>query len=187
MLSLLLTRITLEKTSGWLLITGTGIVALWAIVGPKIMVEHVVRDNEFVAVRLNGSVFVVTPRPATAHFMDFLQKLDDVIKGLDKGTKIIIADDFNSQSAAWGDWETNARGNVLAIFADILNLVIVNGGSNPKLSKLCLPNDVGKLLEILLVRLEAWVENKGGLSPSQFGFRRSLSTIDAAIVLGILL
>lgn len=33
--------------------------------------------------------------------------------------------------AAWGDWETNVRGDELAIFSDAFSLVIVNEGSNP--------------------------------------------------------
>lgn len=49
---------------------------------------------------------------------------------------------------------------------------------------LCLLNDIGKLLEYLLVRrIELHVEGKGGLCPSQFGFRRGKSTVDAAILL----
>jgi len=43
----------------------------------------------------------------------------------------VVSGDFNARSAAWGDWETNARGDELAIFADALGLVIVNEGSNP--------------------------------------------------------
>jgi len=48
---------------------------------------------------------------------------------------------------------------------------------------LCLLNDVGKLLDNLLVkRLELQVINKGGLSAAQYCFRRGLTTVDAGIV-----
>lgn len=49
---------------------------------------------------------------------------------------------------------------------------------------LCLLDDVGKLLEFLLVqRIGAHIEANGGLSPSQYGFRRGMSTMGAAIAL----
>jgi len=139
-----------HEAGGWLLSTGTGRAAL-GIVGPKITVGHVVRDDEFVAARLNGNVFVVScyvsPRPAIAHFTDFLQNLDDVIKGLGQGTKVIVAGDFNARSAAWGDWETNARDDELAIFADMLNLVIVNESSNPTFTG----RGVGSIVDVTMV------------------------------------
>ena len=47
---------------------------------------------------------------------------------------------------------------------------------------LCLLNDVGKLLEFILVRrLEAHLQLKGGLSRAQFGFRPGKSADDAGI------
>lgn len=70
----------------------------------------------------------------------------------------------------------------------VARLVLLRKGNKPvnepsSYRPLCLLNDVGKLFEFLLVRrLEAGFENKGGLSSSQFGFRRSLSTTDAAMV-----
>lgn len=72
--------------------------------GPNITVGNVVRDDEFVAARLNGNVFVVScyapPRPAIAHFMDFLQRMDNIVRGFGKGAKFVIAGDFNARSAA---------------------------------------------------------------------------------------
>ena len=49
---------------------------------------------------------------------------------------------------------------------------------------LCLLNDVGKLLEYLIVRrIQDHVEAKGGLSQHQYGFRQGRSTADASIML----
>lgn len=50
---------------------------------------------------------------------------------------------------------------------------------------ICLLNDISKTLELLLkTRLEAHLDQMGGLSCNQFGFRRGLSTDDAVRLLG---
>jgi len=108
--------------------------AALGVFGQGISVANVVRDSEFVAARLDGNVFVVScyvsPRPDITHFKDFLQRLEDCIRSLSAGPEVVFAGDFNSRSAAWGDWETNARGNELTAFVDSLGLVIMNEGSN---------------------------------------------------------
>lgn len=49
---------------------------------------------------------------------------------------------------------------------------------------ICLLDKVGKFLEILLVhRLEAHIQSKSNLSNAQYGFRRGLSKVDAALAL----
>lgn len=64
-------------------------------------------------------------------------------------------------------------------------LVLLKKGNKPadvpsSYRPLCLLNDVGKLLEYLLVRrLESHVAEKGNLSDAQYGFRRGRSTDDA--------
>lgn len=64
-------------------------------------------------------------------------------------------------------------------------LVLLRKGSKPPGSSssyrpLCLLNDIGKLLETLLVnRLDHHVAIRGGLSDSLYGFRKGRSTIDA--------
>lgn len=54
--------------------------------------------------------------------------------------------------------------------------------SNPKLRPICLLDDVGKILETILVdRIVAWMDDnpRAQLSENQFGFRRIKSTCDA--------
>ena len=47
---------------------------------------------------------------------------------------------------------------------------------------ICLIDTMGKLLErMLLQRLETHVEERGGLSPRQYGFRKGRSTVDAIL------
>lgn len=68
-------------------------------------------------------------------------------------------------------------------------LVLLRKGDKPieeasSYRPLCLLNDVGKLLEFLIVRrLETQVAAGGGLSAAQYGFRRGLPTVDVAIAL----
>jgi len=123
-----------HEMGGWLLSLGTRGAAL-GVFGQRISVANVARDNEFVAATLEGNLFVVScyvsPRPAIAHFKDFLQRLENCIRSLSAGTEVIIAADLNARSAAWGDWETNAKGNKLTAFVDSLVLVIMNKESNP--------------------------------------------------------
>lgn len=53
---------------------------------------------------------------------------------------------------------------------------------NPKFRTICLLDCAGKLLEYMIkARLEQELEEKGGLSETQFGFRKGKSTVDAAL------
>ena len=67
----------------------------------------------------------------------------------------------------------------------IQKLVLLRKGDKPlnlpsSYRPLCMLDSLGKLLEsILLQRLDECVQNLGGLSPMQFGFRKGKSTIDA--------
>lgn len=64
-------------------------------------------------------------------------------------------------------------------------LVLLRKGDKPledasSYRPLCMLDTLGKLLECLLLhRLEMEVDNLGGISPSQYGFRKGRSTIDA--------
>lgn len=119
---------------GWMTDSGTGRAAL-GVFGGNITVAEVARDAEFVAARVQGGTYVfscyVSPRPPVAHFQSFLQRLENCVRGLEIGAKIIVAGDFNARSGAWGDWFTCARGNELIAFADSLSLVVINEGSEP--------------------------------------------------------
>lgn len=118
----------------WLTDNDTGRAAL-GVFGRAVTIAMAVRDAEFVDARLEGDTYVyscyVSPRPPLGHFQRFLQRLENNIRGLDPGASVVIGGDFNARSAAWGDWETCARGNELVAFADSLGLVILNRGSEP--------------------------------------------------------
>jgi len=139
-----------HEMGGWLLSLCTGGAAL-GVFGQRISVANVVRDSEFVAARLDGNVFVVScyvsPRPDIAHFKDFLQSLEDCIRNRSAGTEVVVAGDFNARSAAWGDWETNARGNELTAFVDSLGLAIMNEGTNPTFTG----RGAGSIVDITIV------------------------------------
>lgn len=98
-------------------------------------ITEVAQDAEFVAARLQGDIYVfscyVSPRHSLAHFSSFLQRLENCINGLEANAKMVISGDFNAHSAPWGDWATCANGDELVAFADSLDLVVVNEGSEP--------------------------------------------------------
>lgn len=68
-------------------------------------------------------------------------------------------------------------------------LVLLQKGDTPlsepnSYRALTMLNTIGKVLErLLLNRIENWIEEKGGLSPRQFGFQRGRGTIEAVGIL----
>jgi len=47
---------------------------------------------------------------------------------------------------------------------------------------ICLLDEQGKLFERVIVeRLRVWLDESGGISPDQYGFRRGRSTVDAVM------
>lgn len=76
------------------------------------------------------------------------------------------------------------RGESPDLFKSSRLVLLLKNGKPPETPSsyrpLCLLNDTGKLFETLLVdRLEQHVMARGGLSDSQYGFRKGKSTIDA--------
>lgn len=140
-------RTVLDSTS-WLVAGGTRRAAIW-ITGEGVTVADVHSDPEFVSARLNGiQVFscYVSPRQSITEFNEFLQRLEDKIRGTQTGVPILVAGDFNARSAAWGDRVTSARGHDLGDLFETLELVIANTGSIPTF-----PRGNGSIIDITAV------------------------------------
>lgn len=78
----------------WLTDSGTGRAAL-GVFGRTTTIAEVVRAMEFVAARLQSKIYVVScyvsPRHPIGHFLSFLQRLENYVRGLETGAKIIVA------------------------------------------------------------------------------------------------
>jgi len=68
-------------------------------------IGNVVRDAEFVTVRINGvqvySCYASPNRPLD-HYRDFLQRLENSVRMIAPSTPVLITGDFNARSASWG-------------------------------------------------------------------------------------
>lgn len=90
-----------------------------------------IRDNEFVAARINGvqvySCYASPNRPQD-HYERFLRRLEDSGRSIPPGIPILVTGDLNARSALWGDWVSNTRGEELSAMSESLDLAIANTG-----------------------------------------------------------
>jgi len=113
------------NSSAWLASSGSSKAAIY-IASDGVTITNVLIDPEFVSVRINGvQVFscYASPNQPLEDFTDFLQRLEDNIRTIPLGVPDLITGDINARSEAWGDWVSNARGEMLI---ESLNLVIMN-------------------------------------------------------------
>lgn len=61
--------------------------------------------------------------------------LEDSIRSVQRGVPIVVAGDFNSRSATWGDWIENRRGEELGLLIESLGLSVMNVGSTPTFTR----------------------------------------------------
>lgn len=64
-----------------------------------------------------------------------LHRLEDSIRSVQRGVPIILAGDFNSRSATWGDWVDNRTGEELGLLIESLDLAVMNVGSTPTFAR----------------------------------------------------
>lgn len=147
-----------------------------------VTIGNVVRDTEFVTVRINGvqvySCYASPNRPLDQS-RDFLQRLENSIRMIAPSTPVLITGDFNARSALWGDWVNNQRGEELSTLLHALDLVIANTGSTPTFTR-----GAGSIVDItamsqsLTSRIHEWRVMSGVFNNSdhhyiQFGMGRT--------------
>lgn len=123
-----------HRSGGWLTDNNSGRAAI-GVFNRGMTISDVTRDEEFVAARLGGRFYFysccVSPKRTLVQFKSFLRRLEASIRGIAGDPQIVLAGDFNARSAHWGDWVTCPKGIELSAFADALELVVLNQGSEP--------------------------------------------------------
>lgn len=153
-----------ENKTGWFSTnTGPQGAAIW-VLGEGISASLISRNSGFVAANVNGvhvfSCYAAPGRTRTiAEFTAFIQRLESAVRtSLADNAPVLIAGDFNARSAAWSDWETNSRGNILSSMLDTLGLLIINEGSNPTFVGIGRGSivDIAAVSENIVNRINGW-------------------------------
>jgi len=122
-----------DHSAAWIANAGSSIAAIY-IPNNAVTIGNVQRDQEFVSARLNGvqvySCYASPNRPLE-EFRDMLHRLEDSIRSVQRGVPVVVAGDFNSRSATWGDWVDNRRGEEMGLLIESLDLAVMNVGSTP--------------------------------------------------------
>lgn len=150
-------------SSAWLASSGSSKAAIY-IASDGVTIANVLTDPEFVSARINGvQVFscYVSPNQPLEDFTDFLQRLENSVRTVPRGTPVLVTGDFNARSAAWGDWVSNARGEELGMLIESLDFVIINFGFHFHIFKrgwFCNRSDTGIRV---ISRATYWLEGHG--------------------------
>jgi len=149
----------IDSSGSWHADCGQGRAAIY-IPGGKVTIGNVIRDSEFVAVRINGiqvySCYASPNRPH-AQYERFIGRLETSVRSISPDTPVLVAGDFNARSAAWGDWIDNPRGDELSAMFESLDLVIANTGSTPTFNR-----GAGSIVDVTAMsgtlsrRIEKW-------------------------------
>lgn len=111
-----------SDSSSWLASSGTRRAAIW-LVGEGLAVNNIHQGPEFITVWLNGvQIFscYASPNCTGVEFSNFLQRLEDRIRTVERSIPVIVAGDFNARSAAWGDCCQDSQGDGLSSLLDQL-------------------------------------------------------------------
>jgi len=124
-------------SAAWIANAGSSRAAIY-IPNNAVTVGNVQRDPEFVSARLIGvQVYCcyASPNRPLEKFCDMLHRLEDSIRSIQRGVPVVVAGDFNSRSAIWGDWVDNRRGEELGLLIESLGLAVMNVGSTPTFAR----------------------------------------------------
>lgn len=92
----------IDSPGSWHADCGQGRAAIYIPSG-KVTIGNVIRDTEFVAVRINGiqvySCYASPNRPH-AQYERFIRRLETSVRPISPGTPVLVAGDFNARSAA---------------------------------------------------------------------------------------